>query len=50
MAYSNYEVKKYIKKSKPNTAKRRWTMKIGRLEVFFDTIKEAERYYQEYLK
>ena len=43
------EVKKYIKTSnRKNTPK--YMLQVGGLELYFKTLKEAEKYYQEYLK
>ena len=47
------QVKKYLKQNYKYAGRkigRRYHLKIGGLIVFFNTIKEAESYYQTYLK
>ncbi len=44
------EVEKYLILSPKNQSKRNYTLKVGGLELYFNTIKEADKYYQEYIK
>lgn len=45
-----YEVGKYLKRSDKKRRFRNWKLQVGGLTIFFDTIKEADNYYQKYLK
>ena len=44
-----YEVEKYLIKSQKKYSKK-YTLKIAGLELYFDTLKGAEKYYQQYIK
>ena len=48
----NYKVKKYLKKAPKwlHQKYNKYMLEIGGLRLFFQTIKEAEEYYQQYLK
>jgi len=43
------EVKRYISKA-PKYTGQRYQIEIGGLKLFFKTIKEAQEYYEKYLK
>jgi len=49
MSKITLEVEKYLSEA-PKWSGNRYQLKIGGLSVFFKTIKDAQKYYEEYLK